>query len=76
MGTTLDLLWMAKCGSEVAMQDPDRRYIPPMALARQKKLAAHMGERPDWGIAGALRKSGLKCEGVNIFLADGEAAGQ
>ncbi len=27
-------------------------------------------------IAAALRKSGLKCEGVNIFLADGEAAGQ
>src|SRR5215831_7408886 len=27
-------------------------------------------------IAAALRKSGLKCEGVNFFLADGEAAGQ
>ncbi|HKE04498.1 MAG TPA: HIT family protein [Blastocatellia bacterium] len=27
-------------------------------------------------IASALRKSGLKCEGVNFFLADGEAAGQ
>lgn len=27
-------------------------------------------------INGALRKSGLKCEGVNFFLADGEAAGQ
>ncbi|MGZ8842259.1 MAG: HIT family protein [Pyrinomonadaceae bacterium] len=24
----------------------------------------------------ALRQSGLKCEGVNFFLADGEAAGQ
>jgi histidine triad (HIT) family protein len=24
----------------------------------------------------ALRKSGLKCEGVNLYLADGEAAGQ
>lgn len=24
----------------------------------------------------ALRKSGLRCEGVNLFLADGEAAGQ
>ncbi len=24
----------------------------------------------------ALRQSGLKCEGVNLFLADGEAAGQ
>jgi len=25
---------------------------------------------------GALRESGLRCEGVNLFLADGEAAGQ
>ena len=27
-------------------------------------------------VAKALRNSGLRCEGVNIFLADGEAAGQ
>ena len=27
-------------------------------------------------MAGALRKSGVKCEAVNFFLADGEAAGQ
>jgi histidine triad (HIT) family protein len=27
-------------------------------------------------IAAAVRKSGLKCEAVNLFLADGEAAGQ
>ena len=27
-------------------------------------------------IAVALRRSGVKCEGVNLFLADGEAAGQ
>lgn len=27
-------------------------------------------------INAALRKSGLKCEGINFFLADGEAAGQ
>ena len=27
-------------------------------------------------LAAALRGSGLKCEGVNFFLADGEAAGQ
>jgi histidine triad (HIT) family protein len=27
-------------------------------------------------LAGALRKSGVKGEGVNFFLADGEAAGQ
>ena len=27
-------------------------------------------------LAAALRQSGVKCEGVNLFLADGEAAGQ
>ena len=27
-------------------------------------------------VAAALRKCGLRCEGVNFFLADGEAAGQ
>jgi histidine triad (HIT) family protein len=27
-------------------------------------------------IAAALRRSGIRCEGVNLFLADGEAAGQ
>ena len=27
-------------------------------------------------VAAALRKTGLKCEGVNLFLADGRAAGQ
>ncbi|HUR05941.1 MAG TPA: HIT domain-containing protein [Nonomuraea sp.] len=27
-------------------------------------------------LAGALRRSGLRCEGVNLFLADGEAAFQ
>jgi diadenosine tetraphosphate (Ap4A) HIT family hydrolase len=27
-------------------------------------------------LAAALRRSGLKCEGVNLFLADGERAGQ
>ena len=50
MGTTLDLLWTAKCGTESALQDSDRRYIPPAALARQKAMVAHIGERPDWDI--------------------------
>ncbi len=27
-------------------------------------------------VSKALRKSGVRCEGVNLFLADGEAAGQ
>ena len=48
MGTTLDLLWLAKVGAEAALHDTDRRYIAPMALARQRSLAEHIGERPDW----------------------------
>ena len=27
-------------------------------------------------VAAAIRKSGVRCEGINFFLADGEAAGQ
>lgn len=27
-------------------------------------------------VAGGLRKSGVRCEGVNLFLADGKVAGQ
>jgi histidine triad (HIT) family protein len=27
-------------------------------------------------VAAALRESGLRCEGINLFVADGEAAGQ
>jgi imidazolonepropionase-like amidohydrolase len=50
MRTTLDLLWIAKFGSEPAQCDPDRRFVPPMALARQREMVAHMGERPDWDI--------------------------
>jgi hypothetical protein len=50
MGTTLDLLWLAKSGSEAAQRDSDRRFIPPMALTRQHEMAAHIGERPDWDI--------------------------
>ena len=50
MGTTLDLLWLAKMGVEAALHDTDRRYIAPMALARQRSLAEHIGERPDWDI--------------------------
>jgi histidine triad (HIT) family protein len=37
--------------------------------------AAHLME-VGHRLAGALRASGLRCEGVNFFLADGEAAGQ
>lgn len=49
---------------------------PATCLAElDEDTAAHLmrvGQR----IAAALRRSGLRCEGVNLFLADGEAAGQ
>ena len=32
--------------------------------------------RPAMTVAAALRRSGLPCDGVNLWLADGEAAGQ
>jgi histidine triad (HIT) family protein len=51
-----------------------KRHAPYLA-----DLAEAEGARV-WGVAlrlaGALRASGLRCEGVNLFLADGEAAGQ
>jgi hypothetical protein len=50
MGTTLDLLWIARCGSEGVQHDSDRRYIPQPALARQRQMATRIGERPDWDI--------------------------
>jgi len=50
MGTTLDLLWVARCGEEGVKRDQDRCYIPPPTLARQRAMASHIGERPDWDI--------------------------
>lgn len=54
MGTTLDLLWIAKCGTEMATRDPDRRYITPASLASQHAMAAHSGYGPDWDIRPGL----------------------
>jgi len=57
MGTTLDLLWLAKFGIDAARRDPDRKLIPPMALARQQQMVAHLGERPDWDIGNPLAET-------------------
>jgi len=56
------------------------------ALVIPKRHAAYLADlgeetgRHLWTItqrtAAAIRKSGLPCEGINLFLADGEAAGQ
>ncbi|MFB9432770.1 HIT family protein [Streptoalloteichus tenebrarius] len=42
--------------------------LPPDVGARMFRVAQRL--------AGALRRSELRCEGVNLFLADGAAAGQ
>ena len=51
------------------MQDPDRRYVPPMALARQRRLAAHIGERPDWDMFLGFEP----CHGTKAFEKHQEA---
>lgn len=43
--------------------------------ALNEDTAAHL-MRVGHRIAAAIRGSGLPCEGINLFLADGEAAGQ
>lgn len=45
--------------------------VPGLAEAESARMLV-LAQR----INTALRNSGLKCEGVNFFLADGEAAGQ
>ena len=42
--------------------------LPPDAGAQLFRVAQHL--------SAALRRSGIRCEGTNLFLADGEAAGQ
>jgi histidine triad (HIT) family protein len=51
-----------------------RRHAP--ALADLEPEAGAQIFRVAQHVAATLRKCGVKCEGVNFFLADGEAAGQ
>ena len=51
-----------------------RRHAPYLADLDEEDGAQMF--RVAQRVAAALRKSGVKCEGVNFFLADGEAAGQ
>jgi hypothetical protein len=64
MGTTLDLLWIGKFGSDAAQRDPDRRYIPPKALARQRAMAKYMGKRPGLGYSSRYLRSRPRRRGV------------
>lgn len=53
--------------------------IPKHHVAYLEELDAQLGSamfRVAHRIAKSLRRSGLPCEGVNLFLADGEAANQ
>ena len=59
---------------------------PGHVLVIPKLHASNLGDLPSelggemfvvaQRVAAAIRSSGLRCEGVNFFLADGEAAGQ
>ena len=51
-----------------------RRHAPYLADLDEEEGAQIF--RVAQRVATALRKCGVKCEGVNFFLADGEAAGQ
>ena len=51
-----------------------KRHVPDLARL-DEETGAHLF-RVAMRLARAIRRSGLRCEGVNLFLADGEAAGQ
>jgi histidine triad (HIT) family protein len=63
-----------------------RPVTPGHSLVIPKRHAAHLVELDDetWAhicavakrVELALRRSGVRCEGINLFLADGEAASQ
>jgi diadenosine tetraphosphate (Ap4A) HIT family hydrolase len=59
---------------------PGHALVIPLAHAASlaeldRSTFAHMSQVAQ-RIAAAIRTSGLQCEGINLFLADGEAAGQ
>lgn len=51
-----------------------RRHVAVLA-DMEPALGSHLFE-VGMRLAAALRQSGIRCEGVNLFLADGVAAGQ
>jgi histidine triad (HIT) family protein len=71
--------------SAVAFMDiqpvnPGHLLVVPRAHARylaevEPEMAPHLF-RVGVMLAGALRRSGIRCDGINLLLADGEAAGQ
>ncbi len=72
---------------DVALAFMDIRPVTPgHLLVVPKRHATHLAEldeatgghlfRAGMHLTAALRRSGLRCEGINLFLADGAAAGQ
>jgi histidine triad (HIT) family protein len=51
-----------------------RAHVPHLADL-DEDVGSHLF-RVGMRLAGAVRRSRVRCEGVNLFLADGEAAGQ
>jgi len=51
-----------------------RKHVPQLSEL-DEETGAHIF-KVAMRIAKALRRSGVKCEGINLFLADGEAASQ
>lgn len=60
--------------------NPGHVLVVPVHHAADLAELGESGARQLMGLAHrvalALRRSGLRCEGVNLFVADGEAAGQ
>lgn len=65
---------------DIGPVNPGHLLVVPIAhAATLDDLAPRDGARmfeAGQRLAGAIRRSGLRCEGVNLFLADGAAAGQ
>jgi len=51
-----------------------QEHLPHLADVPRELLAHMVGVAQ--AVAAALRRTSVACEGVNVFLADGEAAGQ
>lgn len=64
MGTTLDLLWSAHTGLEGALADPDRAYIPPICLGRQRAMARIIKAGKEWDIHPGFFEPGVGSKGL------------
>ena len=51
LGTLLSVDWMTWSGFDATRRDPDRRYIPPVVLARHRAMAQALGgASEDWDL--------------------------